>query len=66
MAAINALMLLSTPFMGHHYVTDIIAGTAITVIAIIAYRIATAPACERSGLSVAAQPAMAVHQTERW
>jgi hypothetical protein len=46
-AMINALMFVSIPFMGHHYLVDVIAGTAITMIAIIAYRVATAPARER-------------------
>jgi hypothetical protein len=46
-AAINLLMLLAIPFMGHHYLTDIIAGAAITSLAIIAYRIATAPGAVR-------------------
>jgi len=62
-AAINGLMLLATPFMGHHYVTDMIAGTAITVIAIITYRIATAPVRESSSLSVAAESTIAARQT---
>ena len=50
--AINTLMLLSIPFMGHHYVADMIAGTAITVIVVIAYRIATTRAVSAASLSI--------------
>lgn len=64
-AAINTMMLFSIPFMGHHYVTDMIAGIAITIVAAIAYRVATAPARERSRTIIAAQPAMTMQSLER-
>jgi len=64
-AALNTIMLLSIPFMGHHYVTDMIAGTAITLVAAIAYRVATAPARERSGINMAAHPAMTLGPAQR-
>jgi len=64
-AALNMLMLVSIPFMGHQYVTDMIARTAITVIAIIAYRSATASASERSAMRVAARPLMALRRAAR-
>ncbi len=64
-AAVNTIMLLSIPFMGHHYFTDMLAGTAITLVAAIAYRVATAPARERSGINTAAQPAMTLRPAQR-
>ncbi len=57
-AALNALMLVSIPFMGHHYLTDVIAGVAVTLLAIVVYRTAIAPVRVRDGLSVGAQPAV--------
>ena len=41
-AILNAVMLLSIPPMGHHYLTDVIAGTAVTVGAIAILRMVTA------------------------
>ncbi len=62
-AAINALMLAATPFLGHHYLTDVIGGVAVTVIAIVAYRIATAPALEQAGMQT--RPALAIQRANR-
>ena len=64
-AALNSIMLLSIPFMGHHYFTDMIAGIAVTLVAAVVYRVATAPAGERGGINVAAQPAMTLHPAHR-
>lgn len=62
-AAVNALMLAATPFLGHHYLTDVVGGLAVTVVAIVAYRIATAPALERSSMD--ARPALAIQRANR-
>ncbi len=64
-AALNMLMLFSIPFMGHHYFTDMIAGFAITLVAAIVYRVATAPARERGGIDMAAQPALTLRPAQR-
>ena len=64
--ALNALMLISIPFMGHHYLTDTIAGTVVTILAIVSYRIAvSAPAREYQAVRVAAQSAASIYQVER-
>jgi hypothetical protein len=64
-AVLNSAVLVATPFMGHHYLIDVFAGAAITMLAIIAYRLATAPARERSGIVAATRPVMAMQQAER-
>ncbi len=63
-AAINTMMLFSIPFVGHHYVADMAAGAAITLVGAIAYRVATAPARERSGINLAAQPGMTLRSAQ--
>jgi membrane-associated phospholipid phosphatase len=63
-ALLNGIMLLGIPFMGHHYLSDVIAGAAVTTIAIIAYRFATAPVRERTGVRVLAQSPIADYQVE--
>jgi hypothetical protein len=59
---LNALMLLATPFVGHHYVTDMIAALAITAMSIVAYRLATAPVHQRFALNVMTQSAMTINR----
>ncbi len=63
--AINATMLLATPFFGHHYLTDMIGGTAITAVAIVAYRIATTRAHEPGRLNNREEYVLPPDPTER-
>ena len=62
-ALLNGIMVVSIPFMGHHYLTDVIAGTAVTMASIVVYRMATARQPEESGVALGSRPSFVEDQS---
>ncbi len=63
-AALNIIVLLATPFVGHHYGTDMIGGAAIAAVAIAIYRSAVSWARSRGDLNGGFEPVSVVSGAE--